>query len=96
MRSPDARDLTLFVDETFRDASKRAPATLATRGDRWVTAGSLTKSFGLGVTPGSFFGDAGGVRVSLGREPKAFSGAADAWDQAVATFAEMTAKREPA
>jgi aspartate/methionine/tyrosine aminotransferase len=197
-----AHDLWLLVDETFRDASKRAPATLASHGSRWVTSGSLTKSFGLGglrigwvsgdeavlqrcrethnalsaqpsrpslsltrellphfgtllerthaildvnrarwaasidrgrgifsaspsestvtwcrfggdgagdafasfaderfgvgVVPGSFFGDASGVRVSLGSEPRVFADAADAWDRAVAAFAATTATRESA
>jgi hypothetical protein len=42
------RDLRLLCDETFRDAGDRPPATVAARSDRWVTTGSLTKSYGLG------------------------------------------------
>jgi len=42
------RNLRVLCDETFRDAGERAPATLASQSERWVTTGSLTKSFGLG------------------------------------------------
>ena len=196
----EERDLQLFVDETFRDLSDRPIGTIASRGVRWVTSGSLTKSYGLGgmrvgwvagadtflaraaeahnalsarpagmslaltrdllphlatlierarkilsengkrwaesiergrgvftasasestvtwcdfgaegagddfarladeqfelgVSPGRFFGDTAGVRVSLGREPDAFAEAADAWDRAVAAYAEQRSTRE--
>lgn len=42
------RGFRILCDETFRDAGDRAAGTVASRSDRWVSTGSLTKSFGLG------------------------------------------------
>ena len=38
----------VLCDETFRDASPRAPGTMAARGGPWVTISTLTKIYGMG------------------------------------------------
>lgn len=43
-----ARGFRILCDETFRDAGDRPAGTLAGLSERWVAAGSLTKSYGLG------------------------------------------------
>ena len=43
-----ARGFRILCDETFRDADDRPRGTVATLSERWVTTGSLTKTYGLG------------------------------------------------
>jgi hypothetical protein len=44
----ERRGLWLVCDETFRDASDRAPGSWSTLSSRWVTTSTLTKVYGLG------------------------------------------------
>jgi len=58
-----ARGFRILCDETFRDAGEQPPGTCASVSERWVTTGSLTKSYGLG---GLRIGWAAGDEATLG------------------------------
>ena len=45
-----------------------------------------SREFDLAVTPGRFFGDPAGVRISLGREPERFAAALEVLERAVPEF----------
>ncbi len=45
----EKRGLWLVCDETFREASARAPGTWSALSERWVTTSTLTKVYGLGA-----------------------------------------------